>query len=121
MERPDRVTQFIDARRVLRCQFIDIDQIKDQSDKQLADLGIPICIVGLLCRYIHDFKVWRRNATRSRVTPQPQPTTSSRPVAELVPKQKTDTDLSAHKNVDLNVKYCVSWIGSGTWPCLSDM
>ena len=95
MERPDRVTQFVDARQVLRRQFIDIDQIKDQSEKQLADLGIPIGIVGLLRRYIHDFKVWRRNPSRSRVTPHHQLITPSNPVAKLVSKRGIDTDLLA--------------------------
>jgi hypothetical protein len=99
-QRPDRSTQFLNAGQALRREFIDIDLIKDQSNKQLADLSIPVGIVGLLRRYIYDFKVWRRSSFRSQVTPQYQLTTSSRPAAKLVLKQKLDTDRLAQKSVD---------------------
>jgi hypothetical protein len=66
---PDRSTQFLNAGQALRREFIDIDLIKDQSNKQLADLSIPVGIVGLLRRYIYNFKVWRRSSFRSQVTP----------------------------------------------------
>jgi hypothetical protein len=99
-QRPDRSVQLLDAGQTLQHQCIDIDTIKEQSEKQLADIGIPIGIVSLLRRHIHDFKIWRRNPTGSRTTTQYRAAISSRPAPNYAPKAQLLMDLLTDDSID---------------------
>jgi hypothetical protein len=61
MKWPDRMSELLEAGRILEHQCIDIDLIKDQSDSNFRELGIPMGIGCYLRKNIHGFKAWYRS------------------------------------------------------------